>query len=170
MIRRPPRSTLFPYTTLFRSLLAEDAIERLERASLAAGDRAMLSSLLVQAKMLDYAAMKNIFAAEVAGFWRELGPHPKRDDLEFLLFAEIDAQNHSRVEDLMDEISELREQYRKAWLEEYTPYRLGTALGKWDGEFQHWWKLHGRLNKFAAEFQDAEELAALGSLSPEPSP
>src|SRR3712207_7455972 len=25
MIRRPPRSTLFPYTTLFRSLLGEDA-------------------------------------------------------------------------------------------------------------------------------------------------
>src|SRR2546427_8827146 len=24
MIRRPPRSTLFPYTTLFRSLLAQD--------------------------------------------------------------------------------------------------------------------------------------------------
>src|SRR2546427_7322581 len=24
MIRRPPRSTLFPYTTLFRSLLVED--------------------------------------------------------------------------------------------------------------------------------------------------
>jgi len=148
-------------------LLAEDAIERLERASLAAGDRATLSSLLVQAKMLDYAAMKNIFAAEVAGFWRELGPHPKRDDLEFLLFAEIDAQNHSRVEDLMDEISELREQYRKAWLEEYTPYRLGTALGKWDAEFQHWWKLQGRLNKFAAEFHDGDALPPLESLSPE---
>src|SRR5690242_21432137 len=26
MIRRPPRSTLFPYTTLFRSLLAEVAL------------------------------------------------------------------------------------------------------------------------------------------------
>src|SRR5688572_31625023 len=25
MIRRPPRSTLFPYTTLFRSLAADDA-------------------------------------------------------------------------------------------------------------------------------------------------
>src|SRR2546427_6156105 len=25
MIRRPPRSTLFPYTTLFRSLLVEEA-------------------------------------------------------------------------------------------------------------------------------------------------
>src|SRR2546429_6647334 len=30
MIRRPPRSTLFPYTTLFRSLL-RDALEKLPR-------------------------------------------------------------------------------------------------------------------------------------------
>src|SRR5258708_21672795 len=28
MIRRPPRSTLFPYTTLFRSLAQEEAAER----------------------------------------------------------------------------------------------------------------------------------------------
>src|SRR5438309_8672925 len=28
MIRRPPRSTLFPYTTLFRSLLSKDARNR----------------------------------------------------------------------------------------------------------------------------------------------
>src|SRR3712207_7063143 len=27
MIRRPPRSTLFPYTTLFRSRLLDDAVE-----------------------------------------------------------------------------------------------------------------------------------------------
>src|SRR2546426_5074367 len=27
MIRRPPRSTLFPYTTLFRSLVAPQALE-----------------------------------------------------------------------------------------------------------------------------------------------
>src|SRR2546421_7213370 len=29
MIRRPPRSTLFPYTTLFRSLLLEQALQLL---------------------------------------------------------------------------------------------------------------------------------------------
>src|SRR3712207_7319311 len=33
MIRRPPRSTLFPYTTLFRSVV--------ERAGVAGGDRAV---------------------------------------------------------------------------------------------------------------------------------
>src|SRR5438105_8674908 len=37
MIRRPPRSTLFPYTTLFRSLFGEelDEVERARRAHLA---------------------------------------------------------------------------------------------------------------------------------------
>src|SRR5256712_5695127 len=33
MIRRPPRSTLFPYTTLFRSMLAEAARRLDERAA-----------------------------------------------------------------------------------------------------------------------------------------
>src|SRR2546422_10154745 len=31
MIRRPPRSTLFPYTTLFRSLEADGSVEPAER-------------------------------------------------------------------------------------------------------------------------------------------
>src|SRR3712207_7805491 len=30
MIRRPPRSTLFPYTTLFRSAVEEDAVALVE--------------------------------------------------------------------------------------------------------------------------------------------
>src|SRR2546429_4190504 len=32
MIRRPPRSTLFPYTTLFRSIHVDDARVRVEAA------------------------------------------------------------------------------------------------------------------------------------------
>src|SRR2546430_11199698 len=40
MIRRPPRSTLFPYTTLFRSGQAR----HLPHGFLAAGDRALLSA------------------------------------------------------------------------------------------------------------------------------
>src|SRR5258708_24131345 len=36
MIRRPPRSTLFPYTTLFRSARATDNLTEIRRA----GDRA----------------------------------------------------------------------------------------------------------------------------------
>src|SRR2546426_4433423 len=37
MIRRPPRSTLFPYTTLFRSLaIADSAIDEVEQPRLVA--------------------------------------------------------------------------------------------------------------------------------------
>src|SRR5437016_14086493 len=38
-IRRPPRSTLFPYTTLFRSIEHIDSRELLEQARLAFHDR-----------------------------------------------------------------------------------------------------------------------------------
>src|SRR3712207_7916518 len=37
MIRRPPRSTLFPYTTLFRSEAVERARRRVERGPRAVG-------------------------------------------------------------------------------------------------------------------------------------
>src|SRR2546425_13056094 len=43
MIRRPPRSTLFPYTTLFRSILAETMLLTSERA-LRSGDPARAAS------------------------------------------------------------------------------------------------------------------------------
>src|SRR2546427_8910833 len=36
MIRRPPRSTLFPYTTLFRSSIGDSAVPRMELAEWAA--------------------------------------------------------------------------------------------------------------------------------------
>src|SRR3712207_8908293 len=45
MIRRPPRSTLFPYTTLFRSFeLGLDGIERLQFAPVAKNNEVSLSS------------------------------------------------------------------------------------------------------------------------------
>src|SRR5258707_8460102 len=49
MIRRPPRSTLFPYTTLFRSVLPgvgafRDAIARLQESGLAEPIKAHVKS------------------------------------------------------------------------------------------------------------------------------
>src|SRR2546422_7588573 len=47
MIRRPPRSTLFPYTTLFRSLFATGF------AALQRGDRAVAERALADLAALD---------------------------------------------------------------------------------------------------------------------
>src|SRR2546429_7159736 len=45
MIRRPPRSTLFPYTTLFRSL--DQRLGQVQAAALAAGEVADLLLLVL---------------------------------------------------------------------------------------------------------------------------
>src|SRR3989454_5818253 len=65
MIRRPPRSTLFPYTTLFRSV--PRAAVRLERAGVA-GDRLVEIALDVREDaqvLLDTRAQLRVHAAEL---------------------------------------------------------------------------------------------------------
>src|SRR3712207_8525137 len=48
MIRRPPRSTLFPYTTLFRSALLEEVEDRVDGREDAAEDLALQAPLAFQ--------------------------------------------------------------------------------------------------------------------------
>src|SRR3712207_7773963 len=52
MIRRPPRSTLFPYTTLFRSAWAADAAISMATAWAKAGRRVVLTDLHLQEPIL----------------------------------------------------------------------------------------------------------------------
>src|SRR6266498_582519 len=47
MIRRPPRSTLFPYTTLFRSLLGVDVPERVRNIRVLLAELQRINSHLV---------------------------------------------------------------------------------------------------------------------------
>src|SRR5688572_31136972 len=48
MIRRPPRSTLFPYTTLFRSFIADEPLEpRPKQPSLVTAQRELLTRMRV---------------------------------------------------------------------------------------------------------------------------
>src|SRR2546430_12404827 len=54
MIRRPPRSTLFPYTTLFRSKAAERA-KRTFRTRLATGEKAGRKRMATLAAVYDAA-------------------------------------------------------------------------------------------------------------------
>ena len=147
-------------------LLAEDAQEHLTRAIRLGADASTLSDLLLEARMLDYAGMKNLYAAEMADFWRGLGAHPKRADLRFWVIDESSTHNHSRIQDLMDASGNLQQAYRAAWLESYTSYRLGTVMGKWDAEFQYWWRLARRFHDYAAGFHEGDALRPLESLSP----
>src|SRR3712207_8735258 len=64
MIRRPPRSTLFPYTTLFRSLVHGPLLPRVVHAALT-GDRALaLQALLADPLVPSVEARKDAGRSE----------------------------------------------------------------------------------------------------------
>ncbi|HXJ93568.1 MAG TPA: hypothetical protein VMT20_11870 [Terriglobia bacterium] len=75
-------------------------------------------------------------------------------------------QDHSRIVDLMDAITGLREEYRQEWLAEYTPYRLASALGRWDAEYEFWRQFQARLTAFSNSSKEGDTLPPLSSLAP----
>jgi hypothetical protein len=147
-------------------LLAEEAQDHLARAMAMKNDTYSLPSLLLGARMLGYATMKCIYAVEIAGFWKTLGPKPRHDDVQFYVGWQTSARNHGRIGDLMDEISDLRGVYRSAWLTEYTEHRLQSVLGRWDAEYEYWRRLQGRLWDVMHTFKEGDTLPSLEELRP----
>src|SRR2546430_11511690 len=86
MIRRPPRSTLFPYTTLFRSLLAVAAL-----AASWYGVRWGIGDTMAEAAPLSYANDPTA-AFESAEAAARLAP---RDPLAHLTLARLRSEEHT---------------------------------------------------------------------------
>src|SRR5256884_17431 len=80
MIRRPPISTLFPYTTLFRSAVVVDANHKTHLKSLTIGR--------------DYGTTVEVLQGLDAGDWIVLNPADSLDDGQEVHVKEI-ALNHA---------------------------------------------------------------------------
>jgi len=147
-------------------LLAEDAEEHLDRALSLGGDPATLSSLLFGSRLLDYAAQKFQTAPELEDMWQRLGPRRPTGEVWWNEWSsQVTYQDHSRLVDLMDTITELRAAYRSEWLAQYTPYRLESALGRWDAEFEYWRRLQARLEAFSQSSREGDALPSLESIA-----
>ncbi|HEV2245386.1 MAG TPA: beta-N-acetylhexosaminidase, partial [Terriglobia bacterium] len=110
-------------------LLAEDAQEHLDHAISLGGDRTTLESLRFGSRLLDYAGQKFQTPPELEELWHKLGATRPASEVWWNEWESMTTyQDHSRLVDLMDTITELRAKYRSAWLEEYTPYRLAAAI------------------------------------------
>jgi len=145
-------------------ILAEEAQEHLYRAAGFLKNSDQLNELLFAGRLLDYAGMKFLYSAEIAEQWQALGrqPGPERLNDEFL--SDVDSEMHGKLADLMDGITGLQPQYREAWLTQYTPYRLGTALGRWNAEYEFWLKLQTRLQLFSESYRKGSPLPTLQSI------
>ena len=126
-------------------LKAESAEEDLVAAIGAGAEASQLEGLLVESRLLDYAGMKFQYAVEIQDAWKQLGQYPSREQLDNDFDNLIVSQLHGKIPDLMEAITELKPQYRQAWLDEYTSYRMAVALGRWDAEYEFWRQLQARL-------------------------
>jgi hexosaminidase len=144
-------------------LRAEESQEHLQAAMARNPDS--LGSLLLGARLLDYAGMKFLYAVEIADIFAKLGASsPSRTDLSFWLGRQMGDRNHSRAGDLMDLITQLRDLYRAAWQAEYTPYRLGSALGRFDAEYEYWRRFQARLWDVRRSFNEGSPTPTLDSV------
>jgi hexosaminidase len=147
-------------------LLAEEAETHLYHALDSAADPTLLNGLLVGARLLDYAGEKFQTPSDLIGLWNRVGRTRPNDDMWWNEWeSQVVYQDHSRIVDLMDAITELRPLYRAEWLDEYSPYRLASALGRWDAEYQYWRRLQGELQQFSDSSHEGDVLPPLETLA-----
>jgi hypothetical protein len=100
----------------------------------------------------------------VAERWRSFGPY-NSDRYWNEIESELVYQSHGRFSDMMDEATQIAAAYRSAWLAEYTPYRLGAAMGRWDNEYGYWLRLQYRFRVATSGLKEGSSLPALESVT-----
>lgn len=152
-------------------LLAEEAQTNLDHAFALSANPVSLNSLFIGSRLLDYAGQKFQTSAELLDLWRRVGTkRPDPDTWWNVWESQVVYQDHSRTVDLMDAITELRGPYSSEWLQEYTPYRLESALRRWDAEYEYWRKLQQRLQQFSDTSHEGDVLPPLEALVREHQP
>jgi hexosaminidase len=129
-------------------MAAEDAHINIRSALKYGIDTTTLIAMLAGVKMIDYVSMKYLYAGQIADFWNQLSNNPGRDNFRLLISIETNSRLHGRTADILDAIIMTRDIFRRAWLNEYTPFRLGVILGKFDLEFEYWLKFQRNLDLF----------------------
>jgi hexosaminidase len=118
---------------------SEEALEALIRLENRYPDDPLVQSLNVISRMIDYTAMRALFAEYIHNRWTspsELGKYQG-----FFLYYDLAGHCHSKATDLIDFFSELKNDYEKAYLNEYTRFKLGAAMARFDHEIQFWQKI-----------------------------
>jgi len=141
---------------------AEEAETALCHALSLGADPATVNSLMIGSQLLDYAGQKFQTPLDLGAIWIKFGDkRPDEDTWWNEWGSQVTHYDHSYVTDLMDRITDLKPAYRAEWLEEYEPYRLGAALGRWDAEFQFWRGAHEKLRHFNESTHQGDALPPL---------
>jgi hypothetical protein len=97
-----------------------------------------IESLRVTCKLMHYQATRFLWAAVISDRWDQAMLVKKQNNF---LFYDIAYLCHGLIQDLMDELGSIQEDYAQAWLSENMPYRKNTMLGRFTVEYGLWQKL-----------------------------
>jgi hypothetical protein len=115
-------------------MAAEEALEALIILEEKYPDDPMVQSMNVVCRMIEFTSMRALFAEYIHTWWTS--PAEKGKYNVFLLFYDLAGHCHSKATDLIDYYGELKADYEKAYLNEYTKFKLGAALARFDHEIQ----------------------------------
>lgn len=121
-------------------LLCEAAEGELIQGMANAGpsEKSFLESMRVTAKLMHYQATRFLWAQVICTRWDEAMLMHKQNNF---VFYDLSYLCHGLIQDLMDDLGTLKEDYSGAWLAESMPYRKQTILGRFDVEYGLWQKL-----------------------------
>jgi hypothetical protein len=133
-------------------LYAEEAFEKIYYANKKGVDKNLTDCFTFACRRMDYTAFRSMIAYETVELWNSMGKRPDDGVMWGVLGSQITFRIHGRVMDMMDEISAQKELLRKNWLNEYTDFRLATALGLFDCEQQFWLNIQWKLKRFESRY------------------
>src|SRR2546429_3991197 len=176
MIRRPPRSTLFPYTTLFRSQFqsreqAEAENYRKMIVAMAEDERVILIKLadrLHNLRQIEYLGkQKQLQKARetlevYAPLAHRLGIHALKWELEDLAFQTLHPRKYEEIKTMVSE--------RRAEREQHVAEAAGVLKRELDkvdvpadiaGRAKHFYSIYDKMAKKGREFNEIYDLTAM---------
>jgi hypothetical protein len=108
-------------------------------------DSSFIKSMLHNARMEHYASSRFIWAKTIVDRWNWPYDSIMQGKKDYIMYYDVNYSTHGLTVDMMDWCTELKEEYRQAWLAEYMPYRLGTMLGRFDTEYALWRDIYNKI-------------------------
>ncbi len=125
---------------------AESAFEYFAEALQAkTKDSSFIKSMVHNSRMEHYVASRFIWAKTLVDRWNWSYDSVMRGKKDYIMYYDANYSTHGLTVDMMDWCTELKEEYRQAWLAEYMPYRLGTMLGRFDTEYALWRDIYNQI-------------------------
>lgn len=108
-------------------------------------DSAFIKTMLLNSRISHYTASRFIWAKTLVDRWDWVYDSTLKGKKDYIMYYDVNYSAHGLTVDMMDWCTEIREEYKKAWLSENMPYRLGTMTGRFDSEYLLWRSIYTKI-------------------------